>query len=175
MVLSTMTGDQIIICGIFLVAGRDVPRGRWRHDMVAMAALLACVLAGMVPSPAVRRLCSPSCHNCRLYPHIEPGPSGSGAIDALSESILPTSPGSTMTIAAVTGLAALLSAFLNNVYNDAVDDLSVTQQNLVITPRIRSGLLGVGDGPFEDIPFRNLKRSLSVESTKVESAVMMDL
>ena len=111
-----MTGDQIIICGILLAAAAMFLWGRWRHDMVAMAALLACVLTGLVPSTeAFAGFAHPAVITVACVLVLSQGLQASGAIDALSESILPTSAGPTMTIAAVTGLAALLSAFMNNV------------------------------------------------------------
>jgi di/tricarboxylate transporter len=39
----------------------------------------------------------------------------SGAVDAITQRLLPTSAGPTLTVAALTGLGALLSAFMNNV------------------------------------------------------------
>ncbi len=90
--------------------------GRWRHDMVAVGALLICVVIGLVPAndafagfghPAVITI------GCVLV--LSHGLQTSGAIDALSDRILPTSFGPTVTIAAITGLATVLSAFMNNV------------------------------------------------------------
>ena len=43
-----MTHDQLLILGILVATVAMFLWGRWRHDMVAMGALLGCVLAGLV-------------------------------------------------------------------------------------------------------------------------------
>ena len=45
-----MTLDQGLILGILVAMVAMFLMGRWRHDMVALGALLVCVLAGLVPS-----------------------------------------------------------------------------------------------------------------------------
>jgi di/tricarboxylate transporter len=48
-----LTNEQIIIMGILTATVAMFLWGRWRHDMVAAGALLACVFAGLVsPSDA---------------------------------------------------------------------------------------------------------------------------
>ena len=44
-----MTGDQVIVIAVLLGAMGMFLWGRWRHDMVAMGALLACVVTGLIP------------------------------------------------------------------------------------------------------------------------------
>lgn len=44
-----LTSDQILILGVLLATVAMFLWGRWRHDMVAAGALLACVVAGLVP------------------------------------------------------------------------------------------------------------------------------
>ena len=51
-----MTQDQLLILLILSVTVVMFLHGRWRHDMVAAGALLACVLAGLVPPDAAGRL-----------------------------------------------------------------------------------------------------------------------
>ena len=43
-----MSTDQILVLTILAATVAMFLWGRWRHDMVAVAALLACVLAGIV-------------------------------------------------------------------------------------------------------------------------------
>jgi di/tricarboxylate transporter len=90
--------------------------GRWRHDMVAAGALLAAVLAGLVPGAeafagfghlAVITVACVLVLNQALV--------NSGAVDALVKRTLPDAAGPTLTIAALTGTAAILSGFMNNV------------------------------------------------------------
>ena len=45
-----MTNDQTLILAILFVTVGMFLWGRWRHDMVAAAALLVCVLTGLLPA-----------------------------------------------------------------------------------------------------------------------------
>ena len=45
-----MTPSQIHILAILVATVAMFLWGRWRHDMVAAGALLACVVAGLVPA-----------------------------------------------------------------------------------------------------------------------------
>ncbi len=45
-----MSAQQLLILAILAVTVGLFLWGRWRHDMVAVAALLACVLRGLVPA-----------------------------------------------------------------------------------------------------------------------------
>lgn len=111
-----MTQDQIIFLVILIVTAAMFLWGRWRHDMVAMGALLACVLAGFVPSAeAFAGFGHPAVITVACVLVLSQGLQTSGAVDALSRSVLSTTAGPTITIATITGLAAVLSAFMNNV------------------------------------------------------------
>lgn len=90
--------------------------GRWRHDVVAVACLLACVFAGLVPgSEAFSGFGHPAVVTVACVLVLSWGLQTTGAVDVLVQRTLPTSTGPTLTIAAITGLGALLSAFMNNV------------------------------------------------------------
>ncbi|MGE0593917.1 MAG: SLC13 family permease [Vicinamibacterales bacterium] len=90
--------------------------GRWRHDMVAVAALLACVAAGFVtPDAAFAGFGHPAVVTVACVLILSRGIQGTGLVDVLAQRMLPTAAGPTLTIAVLTGLAALLSAFMNNV------------------------------------------------------------
>src|SRR5690606_14362414 len=90
--------------------------GRWRHDMVAMGALLACVLTGVVPlDAAFAGFGHPAVITVACVLVLSHGLYTSGAVDVLTRSVMPTKAGPTLTIAVLTGLAALLSGFMNNV------------------------------------------------------------
>lgn len=45
-----LTTEQAVISAILAATIAAFLWGRWRHDMVALGALLACVLAGVVPT-----------------------------------------------------------------------------------------------------------------------------
>jgi di/tricarboxylate transporter len=90
--------------------------GRWRHDLVAMGALLVCVLAGLVPGKeAFSGFGHPAVITVACVLVLGYGLLISGAVDVLAKRLLPTSTGPTVSILALIGLAALLSAFMNNV------------------------------------------------------------
>jgi di/tricarboxylate transporter len=90
--------------------------GRWRHDLVALGALLACVLAGLVPAPeAFAGFGHPAVVTVACVLVLSRALLTSGAIDALAQRVVPATAGLTRSIASLTGLAALLSAFMNNV------------------------------------------------------------
>ena len=111
-----MTNDQYLILAVLLAAIAMFLWGKWRHDMVALGALLACVLVGLVPSgesfagfghPAVVTVA------CVLV--LSRGLQTSGAVDALTRLVLPARAGTILSMMALIGLGAVLSAFMNNV------------------------------------------------------------
>ncbi len=90
--------------------------GRWRHDLVALAALLACVLAGLVPAAgAFAGFGHPAVITVACVLVLSRGLQTSGAVDALVRWLVPGSAGPLLAIASITAAAALLSAFMNNV------------------------------------------------------------
>lgn len=111
-----MTTDQTIILGILLASIAMFLWGRWRHDMVAIAALLACVLAGLVaPGEAFGGFGHPAVVTVACVLVLSRALQTSGAVDALTRRVLPETAGPTLSIAALTFLAAALSGFMNNV------------------------------------------------------------
>ncbi|MEJ5249781.1 MAG: SLC13 family permease [Caldilinea sp.] len=90
--------------------------GRWRHDVVALAALLACVFTGLVPAEeAFAGFGHPAVITVACVLVLSHGLQQSGAIDALTRRLLPAAAGPILTMALLTSLAALLSAFMNNI------------------------------------------------------------
>jgi di/tricarboxylate transporter len=111
-----MTYDQFLIVGILAATVAMFLWGRWRHDMVAAAALLACVLAGLVPSAAAfAGFGHPAVITVACVLVLSHGLQRTGAVDALTRVVLPRKAGPTLSIAALTGLAAALSGVMNNV------------------------------------------------------------
>ncbi|MDO8838381.1 MAG: SLC13 family permease [Parvibaculum sp.] len=111
-----MTQDQAVILAILAGTVAMFVWGRWRHDMVALASLLACVLTGLVPSvSAFAGFGHPAVITVACVLILSSGLQQSGAVDVLTRIALPQSAGALTTIAALTGLAAVLSAFMNNV------------------------------------------------------------
>ncbi len=111
-----MTFDQVLIIAVLLLAMGVFIWGRWRHDLVAMGALLACVAFGLIPS---REAFSGFGHSavitvaCVLV--LGYGLQITGAVDVITRRVLPSSSNATLSILSLCGLAALLSGFMNNV------------------------------------------------------------
>jgi len=111
-----MANDQILILLILVAITSLFLWGRWRHDMVAMGALLVCVLVGLVPATqAFSGFGHPAVITVACVLVLGYGLMVSGAVDILTKRFLPGSAGPTLTVLALIGLAALLSAFMNNI------------------------------------------------------------
>lgn len=90
--------------------------GRWRHDLVAIAALLGCVALGLVPAAqAFAGFANPAVITVAAVLVMSRALEVTGAVDALSRVLLPERSGRLMTIATLTALGTTLSAFMNNV------------------------------------------------------------
>ena len=111
-----MTHDQIAIVAILVATVGLFLWGRWRHDIVALAALLACVVLGLVPSnDAFAGFGHPAVITVACVLVLGQALQSSGAVDFLTRRVLPKQPGPVLAIASISGLAALLSGFMNNV------------------------------------------------------------
>lgn len=111
-----VTRDQAALLLVLLITVVMFVWGRWRHDAVALASLLACVFLGLVPvDQAFYGFGHPAVITVACVLVLSRGLQTSGAVDALAHRVLPTSAGPRVTIAALVGLGALLSAFMNNV------------------------------------------------------------
>ncbi|TWC31137.1 TrkA family protein [Pseudomonas sp. SJZ079] len=111
-----MTQDQGLIFAILAASIGLFFWGRWRHDIVALAALLACVIVGLVPDQkAFAGFGHPAVITVACVLVLSYGLQLTGAVDAMAQRILPSNAGPMLSIAALTGLGALLSAFMNNV------------------------------------------------------------
>ena len=108
--------EQLLIVVILLATVGMFLWGRWRHDMVAAGALLACVFTGLVPyADAFAGFAHPAVITVACVLVMSHGLMTSGAVDALTRRVLPAKAGPTLSIFMLTALAALLSAFMNNV------------------------------------------------------------
>lgn len=111
-----MTTDQGLI---FLILAATLVLflwGRWRHDMVAIAALLATVAAGLVPAAeAFAGFGHPAVITVAAVLVLSHGLQTSGAIDLLVQRILPQSSRPVLMLAVLAAVTALLSGFMNNV------------------------------------------------------------
>lgn len=90
--------------------------GRWRHDMVALGALLACVLLGLVPAAgAFAGFGHPAVITVACVLVLSRALQASGAVDLVVRKVMPADAGPLLAIAALTGIGAVLSGFMNNV------------------------------------------------------------
>ncbi|MEP6588579.1 MAG: SLC13 family permease, partial [Polaromonas sp.] len=113
---AAMTNDQVLILSILAITVGMFLWGRWRHDMVAMGALLACVLGGLLtPDAALAGFGHPAVITVACVLVMSRGLLTSGAVDVLTRHVLPARAGATLSLAALMGLGAVLSGFMNNV------------------------------------------------------------
>jgi len=111
-----MQPDQILILAIIAATVGMFLWGRWRHDMVAMGALLACVVTGLLPaSEAFLGFGHPAVVSVACVLVLSRGLQLSGAVDLLARRALPKNAGTSLSLLALVGLGALLSGFMNNV------------------------------------------------------------
>lgn len=112
----SMPLEQITLIGILMGMIALFIWDRLRHDLVAVLALLACVIARLVPAgeaflgfghPAVITVASVLILSGVLQ--------SSGVADFLMRTVIPGSAGPSLTVAVLVGLSAAMSAFMNNV------------------------------------------------------------
>lgn len=111
-----MTGPQILIFAILAVMMGLFLWGRFRHDIVALAALLTCVIVGVVPAnEAFAGFGHPAVITVACVLIISQGLRNTGAVDWLVRTILPREAGRLLSMLSLLGLGAALSGFMNNV------------------------------------------------------------
>lgn len=111
-----MTTNQLLILTILAITMVMFLWGRWRHDMVGAGALLACVLAGLVPPlEAFSGFGHPAVVTVACVLVLSRGLQVSGVVDALTRTVLPAQAGVTLSMASLIGLGAMLSGFMNNI------------------------------------------------------------
>ncbi len=108
--------DQALILGILGATIGLFLWGRLRHDIVALATLLACVLTGLTPSTqAFDGFAQPAVITVAAVLILGYGLQSTGAVEYLAQKILPRDSGPLLSVAALTLLGAALSGFMNNV------------------------------------------------------------
>jgi di/tricarboxylate transporter len=111
-----MTNDQWLILTILTATVAMFLWGRWRHDMVAAGALLACVLTGLIaPVGAFTGFGHPAAITVACVLVLSRGLQNAGAVDVFARTMLPAKAGRLVSLAALMGLGAFLSGFMNNV------------------------------------------------------------
>jgi len=111
-----MTAPQALILAIIVVAMALFLWGRWRHDLVAVAALIASVLFGLVPADAAfAGFGHPAVVTVAAVLIISHGLASSGAIDRVVRRVLPDAAGPWMIVLTLCALTGVLSSFMNNI------------------------------------------------------------
>ena len=111
-----MTPDQWKSLAVLIVTIGLLIWGRFRHDLVALAALLATTLLGLVPTAsAFAGFGHPAVITVAGVLVMSAGLEKTGAVAALVDHLMPRNAGLLTTLAALASVGALLSAFMNNV------------------------------------------------------------
>ncbi len=111
-----MTPDQIVLFTLLFFVFVFLIWGRWRYDLVAFVALLAALLAGLVPSDqAFSGFGHPAVVIIALVLVVSRGLSNSGAIELLARLVVSGTRKLAAHIAIMASVGAVLSAVMNNV------------------------------------------------------------
>ncbi len=111
-----MTTDQILLFTLLILVFVFLIWGRWRYDLVAFIALLAALLTGLVPvDEAFYGFGHPATVIIALVLVISRGLSNSGAIEIITRFLVDSTRKLSTHITLMSGLAAGLSALMNNV------------------------------------------------------------
>ena len=111
-----MTAPQITLFAILAGTLTLFLWGRFRHDVVALASLMACVLTGLVPAEtAFSGFAHPAVITVACVLILSQGLQNTGAVDWLARAVLPSEANRLTSMTALVALAAVLSGFMNNV------------------------------------------------------------
>lgn len=111
-----MTVDQILLFTILMFVFAFLIWGRWRYDLVAFVALLVALLTGVVPvEQAFSGFGHPATVIIALVLIVSRGLSNSGVIELLGRYLIDGARRLASHIGVMSGLAAMLSAVMNNV------------------------------------------------------------
>ncbi len=111
-----MTPDQLTLFTLLFFVFVFLIWGRWRYDLVAFVALLVALLTGLVPvDQAFSGFGHPATVIIALVLIVSRGLSNSGAIEIIARHLVKASRKLATHITIMSGLAASLSALMNNV------------------------------------------------------------
>ena len=111
-----MTADQLTLFSLLFFVFVFLIWGRWRYDLVAFIALLVAILTGLVPTEdAFSGFGHPATVIIALVLVVSRGLSNSGAIEMVARYVVDSSRKLSTHITVMSGLAAGLSAIMNNV------------------------------------------------------------
>lgn len=108
--------QQIIVFAVLATALALFIWGRWRYDVVALLALLAVTVTGIIPGEqAFAGFGHPAVITVAAVLVVSRGLRNSGVVDLLARPLLRVGDNPSVQVGALTSLVATLSAFMNNV------------------------------------------------------------
>ncbi len=111
-----MTTDQILLFSLFGIVFALLIWGRWRYDLIAFVALVIALVLGLVPTEqAFAGFGHPATIIIALVLVVSRGLVNSGAVDLITRRLTSLDLKLSSHIAAMSGLGAIFSAFMNNV------------------------------------------------------------
>ncbi|WP_136656383.1 SLC13 family permease [Nitratireductor sp. XY-223] len=111
-----MSLEQIELFALFAAVFAMLFWGRWRYDLVAFSALLVALVLGLVPTDqAFSGFGHPATIIVALVLVVSRGLLNSGAIDIITRRLIDAGRSTAAHIAVMSGVGAVLSAFMNNV------------------------------------------------------------
>src|SRR5680860_130285 len=111
-----LTLDQAVAFGTLLITFALFLWGRFRYDVVAMLALLAVVLTGLVPfDQAFSGFAHPAVITVAAVLILSRGLQNAGIVDVVVRLLAPLRGSETLQVGSQAGLIAVLSGFMNNV------------------------------------------------------------
>ncbi|MGL6161361.1 SLC13 family permease [Microbulbifer sp.] len=111
-----MNAEQFTILAILVATVGSFIWGRWRHDMVALASLFACVFVGLLePADAFMGFAHPAVVTVASVLILSRGLQSTGAMDVLAQRLMPKTDSPTLAIGVLATIGAVMSGFMNNV------------------------------------------------------------
>ncbi len=111
-----MTGEQLIVFGVLAATLVLFVWNRWRYDLVALGALLACALTGVVSADEVfSGIGHPAVISVAAVLVLSRGLLNAGVVDSVARRLMQVGERPWAQVAALTGIVALSSGFMNNV------------------------------------------------------------
>jgi di/tricarboxylate transporter len=111
-----VTVDQGIVFGVLLAALVLFIAGKWRYDLVALLALLAVTVIGLVPADAAfAGFGHPAVVTVAAVLVVSRGLRNAGVVDLISGLMLKVGKNPSLQVLSLTALVTALSAFMNNI------------------------------------------------------------
>lgn len=108
--------EQLIVFGTLLAALVLFVWGRWRYDVIALLALVAVTISGIIPGErAFAGFGHPAVVTVAAVLVVSRGLLNSGIVDALTKKVSATGNSPAVHVIALTALVAVCSGFMNNV------------------------------------------------------------